>query len=120
MSMTSTAAMTMTTIMGTIMGITTTMHTARAAMRKRHAGSDRQMPHDALNDVFRDESDDGGGGVEGFDDITAFPKITAALLAHGYSAADVAKVWGGNALRVLDAAQAAAEPGVRPAIPVTS
>lgn len=63
---------------------------------------------------------DGGGGVEGFDDITAFPKITAALLARGYSAADVAKVWGGNALRVLDAAQAAAEPGVRPAIPVTS
>lgn len=62
---------------------------------------------------------DGGGGVEGFDDITAFPKITAALLAHGYSAADVAKVWGGNALRVLDAAQAAADPGMRPTIPVT-
>jgi ribosome biogenesis protein BRX1 len=33
--------------------------TARAAMRKRHAGSDRQMPHDALNDVFRDDGDDG-------------------------------------------------------------
>jgi membrane dipeptidase len=63
---------------------------------------------------------DGGGGVEGFDDITAFPKITAALLARGYSASDVAKVWGGNALRVLDAAQAAAEPGARPTIPVTS
>lgn len=63
---------------------------------------------------------DGGGGVEGFDDITAFPKITAALLARGYSAADVAKVWGGNALRVLDAAQAAADPGMRPTIPITS
>ncbi|QQV77377.1 dipeptidase [Sphingomonas aliaeris] len=63
---------------------------------------------------------DGGGGVEGFDDITAFPKITAALLARGFSAADVAKVWGGNALRVLDAAQAAADPGVRPTIPATS
>ncbi|WP_294238392.1 dipeptidase [uncultured Sphingomonas sp.] len=63
---------------------------------------------------------DGGGGVEGFDDITAFPKITAALLARGYGAADVAKVWGGNALRVLDAAQAAADPGMRPTIPITS
>jgi len=63
---------------------------------------------------------DGGGGVEGFDDITAFPKITAALLARGYSAADVAKVWGGNALRVLDAAQARAEPGVRPVVPTIS
>ncbi|WP_293874482.1 MULTISPECIES: dipeptidase [unclassified Sphingomonas] len=63
---------------------------------------------------------DGGGGVEGFDDITAFPKITAALLARGFGAADVAKVWGGNALRVLDAAQAAADPAARPAIPVTS
>jgi membrane dipeptidase len=63
---------------------------------------------------------DGGGGVEGFDDITAFPKITAALLARGYSAADVAKVWGGNALRVLDAAQAAGDPAARPTIPVTA
>lgn len=63
---------------------------------------------------------DGGGGVEGFDDITAFPKITAALLARGYTAADVEKVWGGNALRVLDEAQRLAEPGARPHIPVTS
>ena len=63
---------------------------------------------------------DGGGGVEGFDDVTDYPKITAALLARGFSAADVAKVWGGNALRVLDEAQRLAEPGVKPAIPVTS
>ncbi len=63
---------------------------------------------------------DGGGGVEGFDDITAFPKITAALLARGYSADDVAKVWGGNALRVLDAAQRLGDPAARVAIPATS
>ncbi len=63
---------------------------------------------------------DGGGGVEGFDDVTDYPKITAALLARGFSAADVAKVWGGNALRVLDEAQRLAEPGVKPAIAVTS
>lgn len=62
---------------------------------------------------------DGGGGVEGFDDVTAYPKLTAALLKAGYSRADVAKVWGGNALRVLRAAQAAAEPGAVPRVPVT-
>jgi membrane dipeptidase len=52
---------------------------------------------------------DGGGGVEGLDDITAYPKITAALLRAGYSKDDVAKVWGGNALRVMREAQALAE-----------
>ncbi len=63
---------------------------------------------------------DGGGGVDGFNDVSDYPKITAALLARGFSAADVAKVWGGNALRVLDEAQRMAEPGARPAIPLTS
>ena len=62
---------------------------------------------------------DGGGGVEGIDDITAYPKITAALLKAGYSATDVNKFWGGNALRALAAAQAVAEPGAVPVVPVT-
>ncbi|MFN3584602.1 dipeptidase [Phenylobacterium sp.] len=50
---------------------------------------------------------DGGGGLVGFDQVTDYPKITAALLAKGYSKEDVAKVWGGNALRVFAAADAA-------------
>ena len=60
---------------------------------------------------------DGGGGVEGFDDVTDYPKITAALLARGFSPADIAKIWGGNALRVVEQAQALAE--VRFDIPTT-
>ncbi len=52
---------------------------------------------------------DGGGGVDGLDDVAAFPKVTAALLKAGYSRDDIAKVWGGNALRVLRQAQALAE-----------
>lgn len=48
---------------------------------------------------------DGGGGIEGFDDVTAFPKVTERLLAAGYTKKDVAKVWGGNALRVLKEAE---------------
>ncbi|MCW1383401.1 dipeptidase [Novosphingobium sp. KCTC 2891] len=51
---------------------------------------------------------DGGGGVVGMEDVTALPRITAALLAAGYSEADVAKVWSGNVLRVLAAAEAEA------------
>lgn len=62
---------------------------------------------------------DGGGGVDGFDDVTAYPKVTAALLAKGYKAADVAKVQGGNALRALAEAQALGDPAAKIAIPQT-
>jgi membrane dipeptidase len=62
---------------------------------------------------------DGGGGVDGFDDVTAYPKVTAALLKAGYSPADIGKVWGGNALRVLREAQALADPAAVPKVPIT-
>ena len=52
---------------------------------------------------------DGGGGIAGLDDVTAYPRITAALLKAGYSKDDIAKVWGLNALRVMRQAQALAE-----------
>ena len=48
---------------------------------------------------------DGGGGIAGLDDITGHPKITAALKAAGYSDADLAKMWSGNVLRILSAAE---------------
>lgn len=49
---------------------------------------------------------DGGGGVEGFEDITDFPALTERLIAAGFSQEDLAKFWGGNALRVLKQADA--------------
>ena len=49
---------------------------------------------------------DGGGGVVGMEDVSAIPKITAALLKAGYSQADLQKIWSGNVLRVLGATEA--------------
>ena len=49
---------------------------------------------------------DGGGGIEGLEDVTGFPEITRRLIAAGYSQADINKIWGGNALRVLKEAEA--------------
>ena len=53
---------------------------------------------------------DGGGGVTGLEDVSALPKITARLLAAGYSERDIRNIWGGNLLRVVRAAQEAARP----------
>jgi membrane dipeptidase len=49
---------------------------------------------------------DGGGGVTGLEDVASYPKITAALLAAGYTRQDLAKIWGGNVLRVMRQAEA--------------
>ncbi len=49
---------------------------------------------------------DGGGGVKGLEDVVDLPRITAALLEAGYGESDIAKIWSGNVLRVLAAAEA--------------
>jgi len=51
---------------------------------------------------------DGGGGFAGFNDISQLPRVTARLRQAGYSNDDLAKMWGGNVLRVLRAAKLAA------------
>ena len=48
---------------------------------------------------------DGGGGVTGMEDVAAIPKITERLVKLGYTEDQLAAFWGGNALRVLKAAQ---------------
>jgi membrane dipeptidase len=51
---------------------------------------------------------DGGGGVAGMEDVADLPQISARLLAAGYTQADLAKIWGGNALRVMRTVEAKA------------
>lgn len=46
---------------------------------------------------------DGGGGLDGIEDISALPKVTERLKAAGYSDADIEKMWSGNILRVVAA-----------------
>jgi membrane dipeptidase len=52
---------------------------------------------------------DGGGGVVGWSDAGETLNVTRALVRRGYDEAAIAKIWGGNLLRVLDAVEKAAE-----------
>lgn len=46
---------------------------------------------------------DGGGGVDGCDDVSDMPRITEELVRRGYSEEDIRKIWGGNLMRVFRA-----------------
>lgn len=48
---------------------------------------------------------DGGGGVEGMRDIAGLPRVTARLIEEGYTEEDLEKMWSGNILRLLHAAE---------------
>jgi membrane dipeptidase len=48
---------------------------------------------------------DGGGGFTGWRDASECGNVTAALLERGYDAPAIAKLWGGNFLRLLRLAE---------------
>ena len=50
---------------------------------------------------------DGGGGVNGLQDVSDLPKITEALRAASVSTRTIEKIWSGNMLRLLRLAEAA-------------
>ncbi|MDA8776391.1 dipeptidase [Alphaproteobacteria bacterium] len=50
---------------------------------------------------------DGGGGVNGLQDVSDLPKITKALRAASVSTQTIEKIWSGNMLRLLRLAEAA-------------
>lgn len=51
---------------------------------------------------------DGGGGVAGWDDASETFNVTLELVRRGYSEEQIAMLWSGNLLRVLDEVQAVA------------
>ena len=48
---------------------------------------------------------DGGGKIPGWMDASETLNVTKELVKRGYSADDIGKIWGGNLLRVFEAAQ---------------
>ena len=53
---------------------------------------------------------DGGGGVEGYEDIAALPKVVQALLDAGYGEKQITAILGGNTVRLIREVQALADP----------
>lgn len=51
---------------------------------------------------------DGGGGIDGWRDASETQAVTAELIKRGYSRNEIAKIWGGNLLRVMEAVEAEA------------
>ena len=68
---------------------------------QRHAGSCRLhcqrigVDHVGIGTDFNH-----GSGIEGFVDASEALNVTTGLLERGYSKIDIAKIWGGNFLRV--------------------
>ncbi|MDD4599350.1 MAG: membrane dipeptidase, partial [Lentimicrobiaceae bacterium] len=44
---------------------------------------------------------DGGGAVEGCEDVSEMGNITLELVRRGYSAKEIKMIWGGNLMRVM-------------------
>jgi membrane dipeptidase len=44
---------------------------------------------------------DGGGGVTGCNDVGEMYRVTMELLRRGYTEPQIAKIWSGNTMRVL-------------------
>src|SRR5690606_9854501 len=53
---------------------------------------------------------DGGGGVDGYGDITALPKVSQAPLDAGYNDTQSSGILGGNTVRLIGEVQALADP----------
>jgi len=52
---------------------------------------------------------DGDGGVPGLANASELIQLTRRLQAEGFTDEDLAKIWGGNFLRVMTRVQAAAQ-----------
>ena len=99
----------------------------RTAYRERMTALDRRFPPPPRASVadFVDHIDyavnligiehvgissdfDGGGGVEGWNDASETFNVTLELVRRGYTEEQIAKLWSGNLLRVMDEVQEAA------------
>jgi membrane dipeptidase len=63
----------------------------------------------AVSHFLRAGKKPSGGGFSGWHDAGESPNLTMELQRRGYSDSDIAALWGGNFMRVLRQAEAAAE-----------
>ncbi|MBH3339917.1 dipeptidase [Pseudomonas mendocina] len=63
------------------------------------------IDHVGISSDFND-----GGGLIGWENVADTRNVTAELIQRGYSDEDIAKLWGGNFLRVWESAQRLAKP----------
>ncbi|WP_193076023.1 dipeptidase [Pseudomonas sp. FME51] len=63
------------------------------------------IDHVGISSDFND-----GGGVVGWENVGDTRNVTAELIQRGYSDEDIAKLWGGNFLRVWEQVQQSAKP----------
>jgi membrane dipeptidase len=75
--------------------------TERASVADIVAHIDHIVRLVGINHVGIGSDLDGGGGVNGLEDVSQIETLTRALVQRGYSKTDIAKIWGGNLLRVL-------------------
>ena len=68
------------------------------------------IDHVALSSDFNH-----GGGVTGWADVGETANVTAELKRRSYTPDQIGKLWGGNVLRVWQAAIDARDPAYRPA-----
>lgn len=61
------------------------------------------IDHVAISSDFND-----GGGIDGWNDVSETRNVTAELIQRGFSDEDIAKLWGGNFLRVWEQVQRSA------------
>lgn len=62
-----------------------------------------------INHVGISSDFDGGGGVEGWSDASETFSVTLELVKRGYNETEIAKLWSGNLLRVLDEVEVVAQ-----------
>ena len=94
----------------------------RDAYNARREEIDSKWPKASVND-FADHIDyavnligidhvgiasdfNGGGGIAGWDNARDTLNVTIELVRRGYAEPDIAKLWGGNLLRVMEAVEA--------------
>lgn len=100
----------------------------RAEYNRRLAGIDAKYPPDppatvkelvnhidyavkliGIDHVGISSDFEGGGGIAGWNDASETFNVTLELVRRGYSESQIAKLWSGNLLRVMDKVQAVAK-----------